>query len=48
MKKYFKEFFESQMRDDDKKKLMERMNSLETVTEDGPETKRPSEILYRK
>lgn len=46
MKKSFKEFFESQMRDDDKKKLMERMNSLETVTEDGPETKRPK-LTYR-
>ena len=28
------------MRDDDKKKLMERMNSLETVTEHGPKTRR--------
>ena len=42
MKKSFKEFFTEQMRDDDKKKLMERMNSLETVTDEGPETKRPS------
>ena len=32
------------MRDDDKKKLMERMNSLETVTEDGPKTRRKGNL----
>ena len=40
LKKSFSDFFKQQMRDDDKKKLMERMNSLETVTEDGPKTRR--------
>merc|ERR1712168_171634 len=40
LKKSFSDFFKQQMRDDDKKKLMEGMNSLETVTEDGPKTRR--------
>ena len=44
LKKSFSDFFKQQMRDDDKKKLMERMNSLETVTEDGPKTRRKGNL----
>ena len=45
MKKSFGDFFKQQIKDEDNRKLLERMNSLETVTEDGPQTKRPSKII---
>ena len=47
MKKSFGDFFKQQIKDEDNRKLLERMNSLETVTEDGPQTKRPSKIILR-
>ena len=47
MKKSFGDFFKQQIKDEDNRKLLERMNSLETVTEDGPQTKRPSKITLR-
>jgi len=45
MKKSFGDFFKQQIKDEDNRKLLERMNSLETVTEDGPQTKRPSKNI---
>lgn len=48
MKKSFGDFFKQQIKDEDNRKLLERMGSLETVTEDGPQTKRPSKIRYLK
>ena len=47
MKKSFGDFFKQQIKDEDNRKLLERMNSLETVTEDGPQTKRPSKTILR-
>jgi len=46
MKKSFGDFFKQQIKDEDNRKLLERMNSLETVTEDGPQTKRPK-LTYK-
>ena len=40
MKKPFRDFFTEQIRDEDNKKLLERMTALETVNDEGPENTR--------
>lgn len=40
MRKSFRDFFTQQVRDSDSKKLLERMDALETVREDGPVNRR--------
>jgi mRNA (guanine-N7-)-methyltransferase len=40
MRKSFGEFFKQQVRDPDNKRLLEKMDALETVTEEGPKVRR--------
>lgn len=40
MRKPFGTFFNEQIRDSDSKRLLEKMDGLETVKEDGPVTRR--------